>query len=343
MKESGAFQVMSSTNTAIIEHDDRLLLRAQKSDIGLELEWRDTVEICFSDGQPIIIDYWTSDDEPKRASIEEWQAMTWQARQEYRPQYERGLTLADKVAVSFKCNQMDLRICNLFEDAGSRYRAALEYMIQLVDNGTMKYRPRSDEGNVKNKQETVRNRIKRYLRPTEYEHDILFRGVLGQAMMTDLKSHDKADMKHEGTAYLSGYKRYDGQVKSVKFYDIGKRDVKQEGEYFKLETTFHKHFFKSKGIMVNEMTWQADIQEKILDELVKTVSNVIGLCSGGTQAMLAQALNVEAPNARTAPRTIAQAMLKRELTYGERLDALERKQAQHDRDIEQLKRATGLK
>jgi hypothetical protein len=95
--------------------------------------------------------------------------------------------------------------------------------------------------------------------------------------------------------------------------------------------------------MVNEMTWQADIQEKILDELVKTVSNVIGLCSRGTQAMLAQAVNVETPNARTAPRTIAQAMLKRELTYGERLDALERKQAQHDRDIEQLKRATGLK
>ena len=58
MKEERAFEVLEVTGEALITHDDRLLIRAQKSDIRLEADWRSQVAVTQENGRPVIVDYW---------------------------------------------------------------------------------------------------------------------------------------------------------------------------------------------------------------------------------------------------------------------------------------------
>lgn len=344
MKESKAFQVMDMAGAELITHDDRLLLRAQKSEIRLEADWKDQVDISYSDGKPIIVDYWRTgaDGTPERASIEEYRGMDWRTQNSYRPQYLRGLRLAEGVTVSFKNNQMDLIICNLMDDWRSRYRMALEYMVTLTERGVIKYRPSAEADDDRNRLEAIRNRLKRYGRPTEYEHDILFRGDLGRRMMAELKGH-AVHADDNSTYYLQGYNRAEGTRLAVKFYDIGHREGTGDGEYFKLETTLLKEYFKSNSLTVSAMTEQPEIQELMLDTLVKAFAKIVSHLSWEVQTMMAQALCIEVTDRRKAPAMIARAALRSERTLTERVSELERVQAEHARDIAALKRATGLK
>ena len=339
MKETEAFRVMDMAEEGIITHDDRLLIRAQKSEIKLEATWRENVDITYADGKPVILDYWRtgSTGESERASIEQYAVMDWREKETYKPQILRGLVLAEGVSVAFQNNQMDLRICNLFDDWRSRYRMALEYMVTLTERGVIKYRPTVEAEDDRNRLEAIRNRLKRYGRPTEYEHDILFRGELGQRIMIDLKG--RADhIEGETTVYLQGYNRGDDTTKSVKFYDIGAREGQATGEYFKLETTMLKEYFKGQGITVSELTEQPIIQERINDGLAKTLTKVVGYLSWEVQSMTAQALGLEISDRRKAPAQIARAMLSTERTLTARVGELERKVAEHDRRIAALER-----
>lgn len=350
MKESKAFKVMDMAGASLITHDDRLMLRAQKSDIKLEADWKDQVDISYADGRPAIVDYWRTgqDGEPERASIEDYEAMDWREKTTWAPQYLRGLKLADGVSVSFKNNQVDLIICNLMNDWRSRYRMALEYMVELTERGVIRYRPTA-EGDDRNRLEAIRNRLKRYGRPTEYEHDVLLKGELGRRIMVDLKEsaiHAEAG----STYYLQGYNRTADTRLAIKYYDIGHREGVEDGLYFKLETTLLKKYFKSNGLTVSAMTEQPAIQELMLDDLIKALARIVGRCSWEVQTMMAQALSIEVSDRRKAPAMIARAMLRTERTLTERVSELERRMAQHDRDmaqhdrdIEALKRATGVR
>jgi hypothetical protein len=344
MKETEAFRVMDMSNQPIVTHDDRLLVRAQKSEIRLEAEWREQVEVTYADGRPVILDYWRtgSTGEPERASKEQYEAMEWQEQNTYRPQMLRGLVLAEGVSVSFQNNQMDLRICNLFDDWRSRYRMALEYMVTLTERGVIKYRPTVEAEDDRNRLEAIRNRLKRYGRPTEYEHDILFRGELGQRILADLRGY-ASHTEGQTTLYIQGYNRGDDTSKVVKFYDIGEREGGALGEYFKLETTMLKEYFKAQKITVSELTEQPVIQERITDGLVKTLTKVVGLLSWEVQSMTAQAIGLEISDRRKAPAQIARAMLSTDRTLTARVGELERKVAALERDMGQVKRATGLK
>lgn len=65
--------------------------------------------------------------------------------------------------------------------------------------------------------------------------------------------------------------------------------------------------------------------------------------SGDTMAMLAEAVDVETRDRCYMPKEVARAMLRPERTLTARVAELERVQAEHSRDIERLKKATGLK
>lgn len=352
MKEARAFRVAELMGDRIIAHDDRLLLRAQKSDIGLTKEWRQEVDIRHRDGEVEIVSYVLPSEDGEIARVvkpETFDTLTDEEKGKYKPQLLRGLDLAEGVTVTFRDNRMDLIMADLFEDAASRYRKGLEYLLDLADRGVIAYTPRAED-NPRNRREAVRNRMKRYVKPTEYEHDILFRGEVGRALGLDLAAHDIADEHYEGTTYLQGFRKYDGLRKSVKYYDVGHREGSGDGEYFKLETTIRKDYFKGEGLGVADLTEQPNIQERIYAELVESVARALNLCTDRTMDMIAEALNVPRGTRRQAPRILAEAMLVRERTYTERLEALERKVEQHDRDIEQhdrdieqLKRATGLR
>jgi hypothetical protein len=95
--------------------------------------------------------------------------------------------------------------------------------------------------------------------------------------------------------------------------------------------------------LVADMTFQPDIQERICKELEKGLSYSVGLLSGETMARLAEAVGVETRDRCYMPKEVARAMLRPERTLTARVAELERVQAEHARDIERLKKATGLK
>lgn len=338
MKESKAFRVMDMAQTELITHDDRLLIRAQKSDIKLEADWRDCVDITYRDGQKVVVSYCRTgaDGKPEGISVEKYESLSMTEAYGFWPQYLRGLELAEGVSVSFKNNQVDLRICNLMDDWRSRYRMALEYMVELTERGVIKYRP-TTEGDGRNKVEAIRNRLKRHGRPTEYEHDILFRGELGRMIMADLKEH-AVHIEGETTYYLQGYNRNDDTRLSVKYYDIGHREGTGDGEYFKLETTLLKEYFKANKLTVAALTEQPAIQELMAETLTKVYTKVVRCLSWGVQVMMAQAMNLEVTDRRKAPELIARAALRSERTLTERVSMLERVQAEHDKRIAALER-----
>lgn len=340
-KESGAFRVAAMVGESVITHDDRLLLRAQKSEIGISKAWKETVDVRHKDGEIQIVNYF--DREAGRCvSCEYVDGLSKPDPKRYRPQCLRGLDLGYGASVDLLNNQVDVYLLDLFSNSGSRYRSALEAMLDMADRGTITYEPRTAES-PRNRREAVRNRLKRYMRPTEYEHDILISGELGKAVYNDLRQSEKAKRIEENTVYLRGLNVGKDTRYSLKAYDIDKRDGTGAGSRFKIETTLRKKYFKTAKITVADMTFQPDIQVRICEELEKGLSYAVGLLSKETMAMLAEALEVETRDVCYMPKAVARAMLRPERTLAERVAELERKFEEHDRDIAALKRATGIK
>lgn len=366
MKESSLVTVMDLTGGCIGTHDDMLLLRGNKvipdsktarnpEGLGVPLTegyWQAT-EIKRKNGEKVVTNYYRGEYGPGReyTSIESYEAMGKEERTGWKPVFARGRHLADGIDLTIKNNDVDLIIGDLYVDFGTRYRHALDAMLDLEAAGILKYTPRT-EPTEKKRREAIRNQLIAYMKPTRYEHNIIFRGEIGRAIYRDLEPRNRIQGDDFRTIYLQGAKRHKGQTElAVKFYDVGHRARTRDGETgqlddetFKLETTFLRPYFKNKGLEIRDLTDQPEIQEKLLDSLVDTTARVLGYLSGETLDMIAMELTGErAINKREAPRRLAAAMFKRELTLAGRVEALERKVEQHDRDIEQLKRATGLK
>jgi hypothetical protein len=330
-KEGVAFKVLEMTGGGTIAHDDRLLLRAQKSDIGLDKDWRHTVDVRHRDGEIEIVNYFDRL-EGKCVSLDFISKLETVDHARYRPQCLRGLDLGYGASVDLLNNQMDVYLLDLFNNPGSRYRSALEAMLDLADRGTLRYTPRTDES-PRNRREAVRNRIKRYLKPTEYEHDILIFGELGKAVYDDIRASGKNKAAEENTIYLRGRNVEKDTRYSVKIYDVDARDGTGSGERYKIETTLRKAFFKAEGISVADMTFQPDIQERICTELEKGLSYSVGLLSGETMARLAEAVGVETRDRCYMPKEVARAMLRPERTLTARVAELEKDMAEVKRRL----------
>jgi hypothetical protein len=243
----------------------------------------------------------------------------------YRPQPLRGLDLGEGVSLFILNNQVDIRMTKLFDNLGSRYRSALDTMVDMERRGILKYSPRTDNPTNRNVTEALRNRLWRTIKPTEYEHDILFAGELGRAIWEDLRKSDKVAAVTDGTIYVKGFQKYKGIVAASKVYDIGLRDGEEPGSYYKLETTLYKEYFKSEGIGIRELTEQPDIQDRMLDRLAKDVGSVVKLCSEGTLEMLQTELNFSGGRKDRRHTDIAKALLDRKDTLTERVRDLERR------------------
>lgn len=345
-KEADAYKVLELVGGGTIAHDDKLLLRAVKSDLGIDKAWRDTVDVRHKDGEIELLNWYDRTD-GMYLSRARFDKIVNPDMKRYRPQCLRGLDLGYGASVDILYNQVDLYLLNLYDNAGSRYSSALEAMLDLADRGTLTYTPRVNE-TVKNRREAVRNRTKRYLKPTDYEHNILITGSLGTAIHLDLRASQKAQHLEENTVYLRGYAPADETRYSVKCYDVDLREGRQSTGRIKIETTLHKEYFKKpapgrKRINVADMTFQPDIQESNNRELEKGLGYAVSLLSEGVREMLAQALDVKTRDARLINSALAQAMLRPERTLSYRVATLERDMVQVKRDVEQLQRATGLK
>ena len=329
-KENEAYKVLEMSGGGTIAHDDRLLIRGQKHEVGLSEGWRDTVDVRRSHGGIKIVNYFDRET-GKYLSCEYVDALPYADPGRYRPQCLRGLDLGNGASVDLLNNQVDLYILDLFHNPESRYRSALEAMLDLADRGTLAYTPRVEE-TPRNRREALRNRLKRYMKPTEYEHDILLDGDIGQAVHADLRASGKALHLEDNTVYLRGYKPDPGQTRySMKAYDVDARDGNSSGSRFKIETTLRKAYFKQEEITVADMTFQPEIQERMQGELEKALGYAVSLLQWGTKEMLAYALKVETRDARKIDREVARAMLRPERTLTARVDALER-------DVQAIKR-----
>jgi hypothetical protein len=312
----------------LITHDDRLLLRAQKSELGLFDNWRDGTRIARRAGARVIVS-WHHLEDVKRSCSEP------PAGEEHlwRPQYERTVPL-EGVRVSLKCNQVDVELLDLQNDLRSRYRKALEVLAELVSAGVVRYLPRLSEPTPRNVLEAIRHRMRRYAHVALYEHNLLFRGALGTRILKALEPHDKAGGSFPGTVYLKGFPRYEGMEVAQKFYNVsqaeGRQDAPQDTLY-KLETTLHKAFLKRHALRdIADFIEQPDIQEKLEEYLVLHLAGVL-------QVLKEEGVKMEQYefSLKGSPKEQAHTILRRELTLTERVHALERGHEEHEKKLEE--------
>ena len=201
--------------------------------------------------------------------------------------------------------------------------------IELVEQNTIKYDSRELKINVKNREVAIKNRIKKYLRPTEYEHDLMIRSpAIAMSIYKDVRKiakewfaeSKKGVMLYDNSIYLQGYidkstRNKKGKLaqrrKSILVYDIGVREGKRAGEIIKnrdniLQTYFKKPNKGSDPIGIEDLITQPEIQELIYEGLLKTITKVFSLCSNSTKQKLANALDIEIPNCRLAPKKLAE-------------------------------------
>ena len=349
MKEAIAVAIMEAMGDKMIVHDDKLLLRALKTrvqtgkgrpgGVGLEEDWWRYVPIAIdNEGNQEFTGYWNQ-------GIGEHHGTGWEATDEgrrrleqeqgWKPTYRRRLKIGEGVYATMEGNQVDLFIGNLYENMGSRYREALGYLVDMVDRGVVRYQPRIEPSD-RRKKEAIRNRMKREFKIAEYEHNVLFRGEVGRELFEQFRTiaeRDKSMVLEEGTIYLKGFNRYKGLKRAVKYYDIGKREDSNPGEFFKLETTLLKEYFKSQGMGVSDMLEQPEIQERIKNELEKAIEGTLCLVSEGTMHGIQRELELEG---RATVREVTRAMLSSRRTLSERVAELERKVAEHERRVSEL-------
>lgn len=339
MKEQGAFTVMELAGEPTIAHDDKLLLRGQKHKVGLSVNWKFATDIKRKNGSLVVVSYHRTgtDGEHERVSASDYEGLPSGERGGYRPQFLRGLDLGNGASLSIRDNQFDLLLTDLWEDFSSRYRLALEAMVKLQRRGVLQYIPRA-ERSERNTVEAMRNRLYRTCQPVEYEHDLLFAGDLGRTIFKDLSESEGVMVTGDTTCYLQGYTRYKGIQSACKVYDIGSREGSDPGEYFKLETTLLKAYFKGKGIGIRNLTEQPESQETVKDRLVWSVSKVVARLRGSTVEQLQHELGLSGGRKDRVHTDIARAMLDRPRTLTERVSALEAGQRSLERRVEQLER-----
>lgn len=320
--------VMELDGQPLITHDDRLLLRAQKSELGLFDNWRDGTRIARRAGARVIVS-WHHLEDVKRSCSEP------PAGEEHlwRPQYERTVPL-EGVRVSLKCNQVDVELLDLQNDLRSRYRKALEVLAELVSAGVVRYLPRLSEPTPRNVLEAIRHRMRRYAHVALYEHNLFFRGELGARMLEALRKYDKAGGEFPNTVYLRGFNRYEGLEVSQKFYNVSQKEGRKdapEATLYKLETTLLKPFLKRHELRdVAQFIEQPDIQERLEHYLARYVQDVL-------QQLEEEGVKLEQYELSLggSAREQAHFLLKRELTLTERVHALERGHKEHEKKLEE--------
>lgn len=322
--------VMELDGVPFVSHDDRLLIRSEKHQLGLRDTWKLGTRIAWKDGEPIIVRWHHRDDVSRTCSEPPaGEELLW------RPQYERTVPM-EGVRVRLLCNQCDVELIGLQNDLRSRYAIGLEVLTEMICRGVVKYTPRLSSPTERNIREAIRHRMRRYAKVTEYEHDLIFKGELGARMFDALRPHDKAPSPWPNTIYLKGYKRYPELTASVKFYNVSEKEKRADAPsetIWKLETTLHKEFFKAHGMRdVSQFLEQPDIQERLEEELSKHLCSVLKLLREGGVDVSQLELGVT----ESAPRLQARQILSRSLTLTERVKRLEEKTEEHAERLERI-------
>ncbi len=344
MKERTAIDFMRSQGMNIMTHDDRLLIRAQKSDIGISENYREVTPYKTIDGRREIAGYILFNENNEITSrLPETEAEQAEILG-YIPHFTRGGKIAEGVTYEMKCNQLDIRLCNLYQNAQTRYRNALDNLSKLCEMGVLSYKPRKEKPSVRNMQEAIRHRIREYAKPAEYEHNVLFTGEIGRSLYYDIMNSGQAQNMN-GTLYIGGFNRYEGQKSAYKVYDIGRRENGAQGQYFKAEVTILKAYFKkpteSRGrIAINELLTQPEIQELIKEKLIRDYTKILKLATPETLKMIAESMEIREGNGREIYKKTIEAILQTNRTYLKTIDRAREGQKEAERMMKEIDKLT---
>ena len=284
----------------IVCHDDSLIFRGQKHEIDLDADW---YKVMPKDGK---ITGYRKEREPLEMrngwavcdwiKPEEYENMGMLERMQWRPVSGRQALLENGVTMHAKDSYIDVRMNNLWENFGTRYRATLDALVLATDRGVLAYNPKPLNENTirvrtpeEKKIEAVRVKFRKYWHAVTYEHNLVLPLDIGLVLLDELKGRDQAGGKYAGTVYLKGWKagkESKGTIK-VKVYDMRGR---HEYEGVKIEVTLRQDYLERHG-MKDPNTWetQPEIQKKIQSTLEREWSKVIG--NGGARDMLKERLN----------------------------------------------------
>lgn len=171
-------------------------------------------------------------------------------------------------------SHMDIALTDLWSDFGTRYREALDGVVEASEKGILSYSPRAFFPTERNRLEAMRARTKKYFRVVEYEHNLLFNDdEIGESLMGELWEHEEAaakekrlEKKAEGvdwnTIYIKGFAGTKAKEKGnlVKVY----RDD-DLGGMVKVEVTLRNAYIKRNQMGDVGSAWetQPEIQSRI--------------------------------------------------------------------------------
>lgn len=322
----------------VVCHDDRLVFRGQKAEVKLDPEWWKVVP---KTGE--VLGWWNTLTDERLSVDSTPEGEGWVGCQ------ARAATISKGVSIYAEGSYIDVRMNNLWEDLRRRYRVSLDALVAATERGVLTYRPMQSRRvslarprtDTEKRTEAMRLRFRRHWHAVAYEHDLIIPTDIGRTLIEELRPIDMAKGKYPNTVYAKGYGAKESLL--VKAYDM----MEKHGvDGVKIEVTLRQEYLDRNGLK-DPATWetQPDIQAKVESTLRREWSRLFGI-GKGARGMLAERVRV--PQAELfdfvadSRNTLASVL--------ERLDAVERKNAQHDRaieqntrDIEQLKRATGLR
>jgi hypothetical protein len=281
-------------------HDDSLVFTGQKHKIGLDPDWKGILQANgkpYQYGKNIYPIELGKDGKPKREyiSVKKYESLGIAERPKWIASVSRNKILEKGVTIYAQGSFIQVRVNDLWNQFGTRYREGLDILVKTVDKNILSYNPTTRNPEAKRqrtdkerKTEAIRLRFRKHWSACKYEHNLILPRDVGLVLIAEIKAEgrDQAESKYEGTAYIKGYK----SKKSMKVIIYDMLEIHNQ-EFVKIEVTLRQDYMKRNNLKdPNEWGTQPQIQEKILMTLKREWSKVIG--NGEAFRMLKERLNV---------------------------------------------------
>ena len=253
-------------------HDDAITIRAQKHEVSLGERWWEPMTKDESIGWFNLV---TSEHRKAREwiSSDEWASGHWREVWTRKAKIEGGY-------ITMYTSHVDIVRNDLWGDFGTRYREALDGVVEASEKGILAYSPRAFFPTERNRLEAMRARVRKYFSVVKYEHNlVMLDDVLGTTLMGELWAHEEPEAKvmrekakEEGreweTIYIKGFAGTSAKEKPnlVKVY----RDDDLGGKV-KIEVTLRNGYLKRHGMNDVGSAWerQPELQTRIQKALTR--------------------------------------------------------------------------
>lgn len=287
----------------IVCHDDSLVFTGQKDAVGLDADWYKVMpksgEITGyrKERQPVIMKgRWAVCDWIDK---KEWEELGAVERLGWSPVSKRHALLEKGISINSGSSNIEVRMNNLWENFGTRYRAGLDALVMATNRGILEYSPKPINQNTERvrtaeekKTEAVRVRFRKYWHACKYEHNLILPLDIGLVLLDELKERDLSGGIYKGSAYLKGWKNGKETKDTIKVlvYDMRAKHEGYEG--VKIEVTLRQDYLE-RHKMKDPNVWetQPEVQKIIQATLEREWCIVLG--NGGARDMLKERLNVK--------------------------------------------------